>query len=101
VTICQTLQSFHPDNFLVKLHVPGHSCCCSPGIALAAALMQLPWRVSGVMLAGSAQYYREQTAGLRSAFAQQFGVALDPAQVLPAAACLPLSPVCTLDMRQC
>ena len=42
------------------------------GLALAIVLCGLPWRVSGIMLAGSPEYYSEQQRSLVAAFAQQY-----------------------------
>ena len=51
------------------------------GMALGVALLQLPWRIVGVMLAGSRDYYQGQAASLAAAFQRQHGMAaaLEPA----------------------
>ncbi len=46
------------------------------GLALGAALLRLPWRITGVMLAGGREYYEQQAAELAAAFQQQFDFAL-------------------------
>lgn len=46
---------------------PAYVCA---GLALGAALCGLPWRVSGIMLAGSLDYYRQQQSTLIESFAK-------------------------------
>lgn len=46
------------------------------GMALGISLMQLPWKVTGVTLAGPMSYYQQQEADLKRAFAALFGRAL-------------------------
>ncbi len=43
------------------------------GLALGIALMHLPWRVIGIILAGPESYYKQQQADLLHAFASSFG----------------------------
>ncbi len=43
------------------------------GLALGVALKGLPWRVHGVMLAGTEEYYERQQAELTAAFHAEFG----------------------------
>jgi D-cysteine desulfhydrase len=45
------------------------------GLALGAALMNLPWTIIGVMLAGPLFYYEQQCDALVSAFSAQHDVA--------------------------
>lgn len=48
------------------------ACVCA-GLALGIALLGLPWSVTGVMLAGGAQYYEAQQRQLVAAFLQAYG----------------------------
>ena len=43
------------------------------GLAVGVALMHLPWKVHGVMLAGSEDYYNQQQQELIAAFNAAFG----------------------------
>lgn len=45
----------------------------SPGLALGVALLGLPWRIHGVMLAGTEEYYLQQQKDLTAAFLSNFG----------------------------
>ena len=47
------------------------TCAMCAGLALGAALMQLPWRVHGICLAGDAEYYASQQYRLVQAFCGQ------------------------------
>ena len=38
------------------------------GLAIGIAILDLPWKVQGVMLAGSAKYYIQQQSKLAKAF---------------------------------
>ena len=42
------------------------------GLALGVALLQLPWVVVGVMLAGTPSYYAQQQNDLTAAFCARF-----------------------------
>lgn len=42
------------------------------GLAIGIALLDLPWKVQGVMLAGSADYYVQQQSLLAEAFSADF-----------------------------
>ena len=42
------------------------------GLAIGIALLDLPWKVQGVMLAGSAEYYVQQQSELAEAFSSEF-----------------------------
>lgn len=42
------------------------------GLALGVALMGLPWKVHGIMLAGSEEYYKRQQQDLTAAFTAAF-----------------------------
>ena len=42
------------------------------GLAIGVALLDLPWKVQGVMLAGSAEYYVQQQFKLAEAFSSDF-----------------------------
>ena len=53
------------------------------GLALGAALLQQPWTVTGVMLAGTLGYYQEQVEALLAAFSDQQKAALSPSAALP------------------
>ena len=48
------------------------TCATCAGLALGAALMQLPWRVHGICLAGDAEYYASQQHRLVQAFCGQY-----------------------------
>jgi hypothetical protein len=50
------------------------TCCVSmpQGAAIGVALFGLPWRVQGVMLAGSLDYYKQQQKELTTAFCRAF-----------------------------
>jgi hypothetical protein len=45
----------------------------SPGLALGVALLGLPWRIHGVMLAGTKEYYQQQQKDLTAASLSSFG----------------------------
>ena len=47
----------------------------SVGLAVGIALLQLPWKVVGIMLAGPASYYKQQQEQLTSTFGSAFGTA--------------------------
>ncbi len=51
------------------------------GIALGAALLGLPWRVTGVKLAGDCTYYDGQAAALTAAFGAAHGFTVDAADL--------------------
>jgi 1-aminocyclopropane-1-carboxylate deaminase/D-cysteine desulfhydrase-like pyridoxal-dependent ACC family enzyme len=51
------------------------------GVALGAALLGLPWRVVGVMLAGQEAYYRQQQERLVAEFLAEFEGQLGPQQL--------------------
>ena len=60
-----------------SMHVPPiFSQCCSAGLAVGVELLQLPWTVAAVMLAGSKDYYQQQTQQLCAAFSDQFDLEL-------------------------
>ena len=46
---------------------------CFVGLAIGIALMELPWEVIGITLAGPASYYMQQEKDLSHAFASAFG----------------------------
>lgn len=47
------------------------------GLAIGIALLRLPWRVLGVMLAGDVPYYTRVQAQLSQHFQTTFGLALE------------------------
>lgn len=49
------------------------------GLAIGAALLGVPWRIVGVMLAGERGYYEDQGDALAAAFQEQFGCYLTAA----------------------
>ncbi|CAL8470386.1 g9928 [Coccomyxa elongata] len=53
------------------------------GLALGVALMGLPWKVHGVMLAGSEEYYNRQQQELTAAFTAAFAAGHLSADALP------------------
>ena len=59
-------------------------------MALGAALMQLPWRVHGICLAGDAEYYAAQQHSLVEAFCRQYASGTE--LLHPGAVQLPLDP---------
>ena len=54
-------------------------CCCA-GLAVGVELLQLPWTVVAVMLAGSRDYYQQQTQQLCAAFSDHFDLELHSAR---------------------
>lgn len=48
------------------------AACLPVGLALGAALLGLPWRLTGVMLAGSLEYHTQQQQDLVGGFLQRF-----------------------------
>lgn len=52
------------------------------GVALGIALLGLPWRVVGIMLAAKEQYYVDQQHKLVSEFLQQYGAELSAQELL-------------------
>ena len=56
--------------------VPSVLCFVHAGLAIGIALLGLPWRVTGVMLAGTTDYYQQQARDLTQAFLTEHGAAL-------------------------
>lgn len=56
-------------------------CAGSPsgaGLALGARVLDLPFRVVGVRLAGSREYYEEQSVSLSAEFGEVYGIHVNP-----------------------
>ena len=51
------------------------------GLALAALLLELPWRVTGIMMAAPLDYYQDQAQSLLAAFQEQYGELMSEPQV--------------------
>lgn len=51
------------------------------GLALAALLLELPWRVTGIMMAAPLDYYQDQAQSLLAAFQEQYGEQISEPQV--------------------
>lgn len=60
---------------LLPLRLP-LAACLPVGLALGAALLGLPWRVTGVMLAAPEDYYRQQQQSLTAAFCAEHAAIL-------------------------
>ena len=63
-----------PEGKEITLVVDSGTGTSAAGLALGAALLDLPWKVIGVMLAGPIEYYIQQTIELVRAFCAKEGI---------------------------